>query len=115
MNVAFTLISFALLKWDECLSVQVEFELPVQLLLELEANRLVQNVNELQFELSRMYLDETIPNLFDHSISPIFWVSIARIQVSNSKATPPLEANHSGSLNRWTRSIRLGFWASEKN
>ena len=57
-NVAFTLISFALLKWDECLSVQVQFELPVQiqvqLLLELEANWLDQNVNELEFELSRM-------------------------------------------------------------
>jgi hypothetical protein len=51
-NVAFTLISFALLKWDECLSVQVQFELPVQipvqLLLDLEANWLDQNVNELE-------------------------------------------------------------------
>jgi hypothetical protein len=40
--VAFTLISFAVLKLDDCLSVQVPFELPVQtpdqLLLELEAN-----------------------------------------------------------------------------
>ena len=26
-NVAFTLISFALLKWDDCLSIQVSFEL----------------------------------------------------------------------------------------
>ena len=26
-NVAFTLISFAALKWDDCLSVQVPFEL----------------------------------------------------------------------------------------
>ena len=55
-NVAFTLISFAVLKWDEYLSVQVPFELPfqisVQLLLELEANLLDQN--ELEFELSRM-------------------------------------------------------------
>ena len=57
-NVDFTLISFAVLKWDECLSVQLSFELPVQipvqLLLELEVNWLVQNVNELEFELSRM-------------------------------------------------------------
>ena len=57
-NAAFTLISFALLKWDEYLSVQLLFELPVQipaqLLLELEANWLDQNVNELEFELSRM-------------------------------------------------------------
>ena len=41
-NVAFTLISFAVLKYDDCLSVQVTFELPVevpvQMLLELEGN-----------------------------------------------------------------------------
>ena len=57
-NAAFTLISFAVLKWDDCLSVQLPFELPVQipvqLLLELEPNWLVQNVIELEFELSRM-------------------------------------------------------------
>ena len=53
-NVVFTLISFTVLKSDECLSVQLPFELPVQLLLELEANLLDQNVNELEFELSRM-------------------------------------------------------------
>ena len=57
-NVDFTLISFAVLKCDDCLSVQLPFELPVQipvqLLLELEANLLGQNVNELEFELSRM-------------------------------------------------------------
>ena len=54
-NVAFTLISFTVLKWDDCLSVQLPFELlvqiPVQLPLELEANLLDQNVNELEFEL----------------------------------------------------------------
>ena len=53
-NVAFTLISFDVLKWDDCLSVQVPFELPVQLLLEPEANWLDQNVNLLEFELPRM-------------------------------------------------------------
>ena len=57
-NITFTLISLAVLKVDDCLSVQVLFELlieiPVQLLLELEANLLDQNVNELEFELSRM-------------------------------------------------------------
>ena len=57
-TVAFTLISFAVLKWDDYLSVQLPFELPVQitvqLLLELEPNWLVQNVIELEFELSRM-------------------------------------------------------------
>ena len=51
-NVAFTLISFAVLKWDECLSVQLPFELPFeipfQLHLELELNLLDQNVNELE-------------------------------------------------------------------
>ena len=50
--------AFSVLKWDECLSVQLPFELPVQipvqLLLELEANLPDQNVNELEFELSRM-------------------------------------------------------------
>ena len=53
-NVAFTLISFAVLEWDDCLSIQVSFELPVQLLLALEANWLDENVNELEFELSIM-------------------------------------------------------------
>ena len=52
-NEDFTLISFAVLKWDECLLVQLPFELPVQFLLELEAIWLDQNVNELEFELSR--------------------------------------------------------------
>ena len=54
-NVAFALISFAVLKCYDCLSVQLPFELPVQitvqLSLELEANWLDQNVNELEFEL----------------------------------------------------------------
>ena len=53
-NIAFALISFAVLKWDECLSLQLPFVLPVQmtvqLLLELEAN-LLENVSELEFEL----------------------------------------------------------------
>ena len=57
-NAAFTLISFVVLKWDDCLSfqlpVELQVEITVQLHLELEMNWLVQNVNELQFELSRM-------------------------------------------------------------
>ena len=57
-NVAFTLISFAVLKGYECLSVQLPFELPVQITaqlpLELEGNWLDQNMNEPEFELSRM-------------------------------------------------------------
>ena len=48
-NAVFNLISF---------TVQLSFALPVQisvqLLLELEANLLFQNVNEQEFELSRM-------------------------------------------------------------
>ena len=55
-NVAFTLISFAVLKWDKCLSVQLPFqlpfEIPFQLHLELKRNLLDQGVNELEFELS---------------------------------------------------------------
>ena len=35
-------------------SVQLPFELPVPLLLEVETNLLGQNVNEQEFELSRM-------------------------------------------------------------
>ena len=72
-NVAFTLISFTVLKWDVCLSVQLPFELlfqiPVQLLLKLEPNWRVQNVIELEFELSRMYVDETTQSL-DHFRGP---------------------------------------------
>ena len=51
-DVAFTLISFAVLKWDDRLSVQLPFELPVQILvqlfLELEPNWLAQNEIELR-------------------------------------------------------------------
>ena len=53
-NVAYALISLAVLKWKDYLSVQLQFELPVQLLLELELNWPVQNLIELEFELSRM-------------------------------------------------------------
>ena len=56
--VAFSLISFTVLKCDDSLSFQLPFELPVQtpvqLLLELEPNLLVQDVIELEFELSVM-------------------------------------------------------------
>ena len=57
-NAAVTSIYLAALKWGDCLSVQVPFELPNQmlvlLLLELEVNWLDQNVDELEFELSRV-------------------------------------------------------------
>ena len=68
-NVSFTLISFVVLKWDDFLSVQVPFELPVQilvqLLIELEANWIDQNVNELEFEPSRMNVDETTHYIYN--------------------------------------------------
>ena len=61
-NLTFKLTSFALLKWDDCLSLQLQFELPVQvpvqLLLELELDLLVQNVIEL--ELLAYWHDEKI-------------------------------------------------------
>ena len=54
-NVTFKLISFAVLKWCKRLLFQLPFELPVeapvQLHLDLEVNWLVQNKNELEFEL----------------------------------------------------------------
>ena len=58
--MAFTLISFVVLKWDDCLSVQVPNELPVQIPVQLllEANWLDQNVNKLEFELSSMYMKQ---------------------------------------------------------
>ena len=59
-NVAFTLISFAVLKWHECLSFQLPFELtvelPVQLHLELEVNLLVRNVIEREIEREKVHM-----------------------------------------------------------
>ena len=59
-NVAFTLISFAVLKWHECLSFQLPFELtveiPVQLHLELEVNLLVRNVIEREIEREKVQM-----------------------------------------------------------
>ena len=58
-NVAHKCISFAVPKWGECLLVQLPFELriqvPIQLLLEREANLLDQNLIELDFEQPRMW------------------------------------------------------------
>ena len=62
-NVAFTLISFAVLKWHECLSFQLQFELtveiPVQLHLELEVNLLVHNVIEREIEREKVQMKPT--------------------------------------------------------
>ena len=59
-NVAFTLISFAVLKWHECLSFQLPFELmveiPVQLHLELEVNLLFHNVIEREIEREKVQM-----------------------------------------------------------
>ena len=63
-TVDFTLISFHVLKWDDLLSVKLPFELKVrilvQLLLELEANWLSQNVNELEVGLPRMWMKQPL-------------------------------------------------------
>ena len=59
-NAAFALISFAVLKWHECLSFQLPFELtvelPVQLHLELEVNLLVRNVIEREIEREKVQM-----------------------------------------------------------
>ena len=59
-NAAFALISFAVLKWHECLSFQLPFELtvelPVQLQLELEVNLLVHNVIEREIEREKVQM-----------------------------------------------------------
>ena len=56
-NVAFTLIFFAVLKWDDekvQLPIELLVQIPVQLLLDLEPNWLIQNVIELELKLSKM-------------------------------------------------------------
>ena len=86
-NVAFTLLSFAVLKWDDCLSVQVPFELPVQILVqqllpELEENLLDQNVNELiEFELSRMYMKQSSVKPISNHIFKLVWYLVDLIYV----------------------------------
>ena len=59
-NAPFALISFAVLKWHECLSFQLPFqwtvELPVQLDLELEVNLLVRNVIEREIEREKVQM-----------------------------------------------------------
>ena len=59
-NAAFALISFAVLKWHECLSFQLPFELtvelPVQLHLELEVNLLVCNVIEREIKREKVQM-----------------------------------------------------------
>ena len=59
-NAAFALISFAVLKWHECLSFQLPFELtveiPDQLHLELEVNLPVHNVIEREIEREKVQM-----------------------------------------------------------
>ena len=73
-NPAFALISFAVLKWHECLSFQLPFELtveiPVQLHLELEVNLLVRNVVEREIESERLQMK---PPLCSNDIFINWW------------------------------------------
>ena len=59
-NAAFALISFAVLKWHECLSFELPFELtveiPVQLHLELEVNLLLRNEIEREIEREKVQM-----------------------------------------------------------
>ena len=68
-NEAFPFISFAVLKWDECLSFQLPFqltvEIPVQLHLELEVNLLVRNVIEREMEREKVQMKPPIINVVD--------------------------------------------------
>ena len=74
-NVAFTLISFAVLKWHECLSFQLPFELtveiPVQLHLELEVNLLVHNVIEREIEREKVQMKPPIEAA--HTVYIVAW------------------------------------------
>ena len=78
-NVAFTLISFGVLKWHDCLSVQLPVELPVQLpvqlraqlFLALELNWSVQNGRTESFPFPFLsqgnlgkFCKETFPRIF---------------------------------------------------
>ena len=66
-NADFALISFAVLKWHECLSFQLPFELtveiPVQLHLELEVNLLVCNVIESEIEREKVQMKPPMVNV----------------------------------------------------
>ena len=86
-NAAFTFIFFAVLKWNECLSFQtlleVPFEISFQMLLELEANWLDRNANELEFELSKGQLISKC--LFGVFNSPKKQTKTIQLEVPNSK------------------------------
>ena len=81
-NAAFALISFAVLKWHECLSFQLPFELtvelPVQLHLELEVNLLVRNVIEREIERENVQMkppkEKQVNLLFQTIFSNIFLI-----------------------------------------
>jgi len=71
-NADFALISFAVLKWHECLSFQLPFELtveiPVHLHLELEVNLLVRNVIEREMEREKVQMKPPTTLFQDYSI-----------------------------------------------
>ena len=78
-NAAFALISFAVLKWHECLSFQLLFELtveiPVQLHLELEMNLLVCNVIEREIKREKVQMK---PPVVYFCFCSLFWTSVFR-------------------------------------
>ena len=88
-NLAFALISFAVLKWHESLSFQLPFELtfeiPVQLHLELEVNLLVCNVIEREIERENVQMKPP----YDTGKTP--WISSKIMnQILKNKHLTPL-------------------------
>ena len=80
-NAAFALISFAVLKWHECLSFQLPFELtveiPVQLHLEPEVNLLVHNVIEREIEREKVQMKP--PNVMSTFVFDNFFREIGKL------------------------------------
>ena len=79
-NAAFALISFAVLKWHECLSFQLPFELtveiPVQLHLELEVNLLVRNVIEREIKREKVQMKPPIVRSCYKTWLWMLWLSL---------------------------------------
>ena len=67
-------ISFAVLKWHECWSFQLPFEveIPVQLHLELEVNLLVRNVIEREIEREKVQMKPPLQALKRKGLSRAF-------------------------------------------
>ena len=88
-NPAFALISFAVLKWHECLSFQLPFELtveiPVQLHLELEVNLLVCSVVEREIERERVQMKP--PDILYNYLRIICWQLLTNVKRSSGNQT----------------------------